>query len=332
MSRMAFGGWIALSALLLGQQVSADPAPFATRNQSPVARLFGVPTAENALPSDAPGFRAAVALDTANQSHQNVDGNRELVLDGETWTLRSEIRHEWANGWRLAMEIPYVVHWGGVWDRIIMEYHDVMNLPQGNRKFRSTGRVDYSYREGSRMHFATDESTAGLGDVRLSVAIPLAINVPRTRGAYSMAGIELPTGDPDDLLGSGSTDVRLGLAASDRATLSRWGMDLHASGGMLAMTTGEVLPDHQKHLAAYGSASLGWRMTPRLHPRVQLDWHSPIFSGTGMKPLDSWAVELVVGGRIRLPGGFRLDVAFAEDLNVSASPDITFHFRLEKQM
>ncbi len=325
---------IALALLALAGTVPAASAgePFLTQNENPVSRLYGLPAGDDAAAGAPTGFQARVAFDVANSSYERSRGAEELVLDGETWVVRFGVRRGWRNGWRVALQVPVVSHQRGGMDHFLEEYHDAMGLPDGNRKQRPSGRLEYRYRREGETRFSLDDPATGLGDVRFSVSAPLGRGPDGARALDAVAGVELPTGDPDRLLGSGSTDFSLGLAACDRTSLSRWNLELHGSAGMLAMTPGDILGDLQKSFAGYGNFSVGWRLADWLMPRLQIDWHSPFFSGTGMAPLDDWAVELVSGATVRLPAGFDLDIAVAEDVAVNTTPDVVFHFCLKRNL
>ena len=306
--------------------------PFLIQNDQAIGRLYGAPVGDDAAPLAATGFAVRVALDVANTSIEETAGPAELTLDGETWVLRVAGRYGWKNGWRVALGVPVVSHQGGETDSFLEEYHDAMGLPDGNRKRRSSGRLEYSYRRGGETLFSQTDSTAGLGDVRLSVSAPLARDSAGTRALEAVAGVEPPTGDADRLLGSGSWDFSLGLAAADFASLAKWNLELHGGAGVLAMTEGDVLADFQEPAAGYGNFSVGWRLARWLAPRAQVDFHSPFFADTGVAPLDDWAVELVCGATVYLPGRFALDLAVAEDVAVETAPDVVFHVGLKRSL
>ncbi|NCD22470.1 MAG: DUF3187 family protein [Spartobacteria bacterium] len=306
--------------------------PFLIRNDQPVGRLYGVPVGVDADPAAAPGFGLRVGLDVANGSIETSAGPAELTLDGETWVLRFAGRHVWKNGWRVMAGVPVVSHQGGGTDSFIEEYHDAMGLPDGNRKRRPADRLEYRYRRNDETMFSQTDSTTGLGDVFLAVAAPLVRDRAGTRALDAVAGVELPTGDSDRLLGSGSWDFSLGLAAADFATLAKWNLELHGGAGVLALTEGDVLADFQEPVAVYGDLAVGWRLASWLVPRVQIDFHSPFFAGTGQGPLDDWAVELVCGATVLLPGRFALDLAVAEDVAVHTAPDVVFHVGLKRSL
>ena len=306
--------------------------PFLIRNDQPLGRLFGAPAGDDAVPGGMAGTDLRVALDVANTSIEKGRGPDELVLDGETWVMRFAARHVWKNGWRVMVGVPVVSHQGGGTDSFIEEYHDAMGLPDGNRKRRPADRLEYRFRRNGELLFSQTDSATGLGDVRLAAAAPLARGADGKRVLDAVAGVELPTGDADRLLGSGSWDFSLGLAACDFATLARWNLELHGGAGVLALTEGDVLADFQEPFAGYGDLAVGWRLANWLVPRAQVDFHSPFFADTGQAPLDDWAVELVCGATVLLPGRFALDLAVAEDVAVNTAPDVVFHVGLKRSL
>ena len=317
-------------ALLAAGRLPASE-PFLIQNENPVSRLYGLPAGGDAVPS-APGLQACVAVDLANSSYAKARGADELVLDGETWVARLELRRAWSNGWRVAVQVPVVSHQGGGSDDFIEWYHERMGLPQGNRRQRPSGRLEYRYRRNGASQFELTNPATGLGDIRISAGAPLWRNGEATRAVDAVAGVELPTGDPDSLLGSGSTDFSLGLAAHDLASLARWNLEQQGAAGILALTDGDVLADLQRNIAGYGNLSLGWRLAGWLVPRLQVDWHSPLFANIDYAPLDDWAVELVSGATVRLPRGFALDLAVAEDIAVNTTPDVVFHICVKRSL
>lgn len=327
--RTRFPILFALALLAAGRLPASEP--FRIQNGNPVSRLYGLPAGGDAVPAAA-GLQACVAVDLANSSYAKVRGADELVLDGETWVARLELRRAWSNGWRVAVQVPVVSHQGGGSDDFIEWYHERMGLPQGNRRQRPSGRLEYRYRRNGATRLELTDPATGLGDVRFSAGAPLWRDSAATRAVDAVAGVELPTGDPDQLLGSGSTDFSLGLAACDLASLARWNLELHSAAGMLALTDGDVLADRQRNFAGYGNFSLGWRLAGWLVPRLQVDCHSPLFEGAGFAPLDEWAVELVSGATLRLPRGFALDLAVAEDIAVNTTPDVVFQLCVKRSL
>ena len=327
--RMQAWLWVILA---LAPVAAGAGEPFLLQNENPLSRLYGLPAGDDAVLPAPAGYQACAVFDLANYSYAKSRGADELVLDGETWVARFVLRRGWKNGWRVALQVPVVSHQGGGMDDFLEWYHDALGLPDGNRKQRPSNRLEYRDLKDGRTRFDLEDPATGVGDVRISMGAPLWRNAAATRAVDAVAGVELPTGDPDRLLGSGSTDFSLGLAACDMATLARWNLEWHGSAGLLVLTDGEVLEDQQRPVAGYGNLSVGWRLAQWLVPRLQVDWHSPLFQDAGFAPLDDWAVQLDSGATVRLPAGFALDVAVAEDLAVGASPDVVFHFDLKRSL
>ena len=322
---------LALGAAVGGWAAPPGNEPFWTRNENPVSRLFGLPPGGDAAAGGDAGWQARMAVDVANTSFERIRGADELVLDFETEAVGLELRRVWEGGWRAGVQVPVVSHQGGNTDDFIKEYHGWMGFAQGNRAWRPAGRLEGRHRRGGDTLFNLDGATTGVGDVRLFGAAPLAGGPAAPRALDAVAGVELPTGDPDRLLGSGSADFSLGLAARDSASLARWNLEVHGGVGVLAMTEGEILGDRQNPFAGYGSFSLGWRLARWLVPRLQVDGHSPFFADTSFTPLDDWAAVLVTGATVFLPADVALDIAVAEDVAVNTAPDVVFHFSLKRR-
>jgi SAM-dependent methyltransferase len=321
---------LALLLSLSGIRAAEPTGPFYTHNQNPIARLYGIPAAEDAFMAETGIWETHLVLDLANNSVDRSTGSESVILDGETYALVLAMRRGFSETWEAGVDLPWVSHQGGVLDGFIEPYHDALGLPQGNRKARPGNRLDYSYSHGARSVMTLTEDSAGLGDIRFALANQFLANPSRTRAFALRAGLELPTGDSHELLGSGSTDISLALAGADRETLAPVRLD--ASVGVLAMTPGQVLDDWQEPVAAFGSIAAGWNPGETVELKLQLDWNSPLFHDIVLTPIESWATQLVLGGTVALGAHTRLDMAVAEDLAVATTPDVVFHFALNMEM
>jgi hypothetical protein len=145
-------------------------------------------------------------------------------------------------------------------------------------------------------------------------------------------GLKLPTGDSDNLLGSGSADLAIQLVGSDAASLASAHLALSGSAGVLFMSDGDVLEEQQNHVVGFGSVGMSWQPLRWFAPKVQLEWHSPLYHDSNMPQLARWSAQLAVGGSFALPYRFTLELGVVEDLVVKTSPDIAFHFGLRKRL
>ena len=127
---------------------------------------------------------------------------------------------------------------------------------------------------------------------------------------------------------SGSTDLALWLSAGKGWKTASGLWELFGGGGILGMTEGDVLPDQQKDIVAFGSLGAGWQPLAWLTLKVQLDGHTAFYRDSDLAELGSGSVQAVMGGTLHVSGRTALDIGVAEDLVVKTAPDVVFHFAL----
>jgi hypothetical protein len=143
--------------------------------------------------------------------------------------------------------------------------------------------------------------------------------------------LKLPSGDSSSLYGSGSTDFSLSLCGSMN-NFTEWGaLGLYGSLGGMAMSDGSVLRDQQNNLVGFGNLGLGWGPTPWISFKFQLNAHTPFYRDSSLDELSKSSLMLIVGGAVKLPGEYLLDIGVAEDVAVATAPDVSFHLGLSKR-
>nr|WP_320132933.1 DUF3187 family protein [uncultured Holophaga sp.] len=293
---------------------AVEPAFFQTRNQGPLAVLYGVPT-PGALGVLAPGrSEGSVRLDWSNSYALDSNGGDDLELDGETLRATLAWRRGLAPGLEVGLELPVSGSGGGVMDGFIEGYHRVFGLPGKDRALRPQRAYRVRYAKGGQALLDRSQGSTGLGDLCLNAGWQVS-------GLTLRGSLKLPTGDPDRLLGSGSTDLALWLVGG--AASGRWAFAW--SGGLLAMSRGELLPEQQRRLAGFGSLALGWAASSRLALRAQLDGQTPLYGDSELRELRLPAVQLTLGGSWTLGHQRVLDLGLSEDLVVNTSPDVVVH-------
>ncbi|GAB4266118.1 MAG: DUF3187 family protein [Deferrisomatales bacterium] len=314
-----------------GRAGAVELEPFATRNQSPLVAVHGLPPAESGATVPPGRLDVRVSLDAANHFAADRAEDELVRLDGESYRITGALRYGLPGGLEVGVDVPWVAHTGGVADGFIEAWHRWFGLPGNGRDEVERGRLDFLYLgDGDKVHL--DRSSQGLGDVRVTLAVPLPTGPRRGRRFWAArAGLKLPTGASGSRLrGSGGTDLSLALAATDRATLAPWGVVLHASGGVAWLGRGEVLAERRRRLVGFGSATVGWSPAELLGFQVQLDAHTAPYRSR-VDPLGSGSVQLVLGGTLALPGAARLELAVVEDVAVDTAPDVVFHLALRKR-
>jgi len=306
---------------------AAEIVPFDSTNQSPLVQIYGLPGMGNAVLL--PQGRTEVGLNMALSSNYAVHENsrEQIILDGETTRFTVAARYGLFPGLELGLKIPYISHNRGFLDGFIESYHGAFGFPNGGRDQAPQNRLLYRYRRDGVDKIRIDSSGSGIGDLLLTTAVPLYEE--NSQGMTLNSALKLPTGDSDQLRGSGSTDLSLWLherLGGTFASAGKWAS--YGSAGILFMTEGNVLPDQQKRWVGFGSLGIGWAPLDWISFKVQADAHTPFFSDSDLKEISADAVQLIVGGTISFSERVALDIGVSEDLIVNTSPDVAFYFTL----
>ncbi|MBE0596324.1 MAG: DUF3187 family protein [Desulfuromonadales bacterium] len=302
--------------------------PFRVTNQTPLVQIFGLPPAAGGQTLETGRSELLLAVDVASHFTNNSRGDESIVLDGETYRYTLALRRGLSSGLEVGVEIPWVAHSGGFLDGFIEGWHDFFGLPQGGRDRAPRDQLFFEYRENGAVELQRVDSADGLGDIRLTAAWPLRKRSPSSTAAALHASLKLPTGDSDRLLGSGSTDLALGVNA-DRTFPSSWGeFALYGGGGLLLLTDGDVLPDRQRNLVGFATAGGAWRPLSWLAFKLQLDGHTAFYDSDLTELGES--LQLTVGGTLDW-GDTSLDIGVGEDIVVDSAPDVLFHLALRSR-
>ena len=331
---------IALGCLFLaGLAAPAAAAPLETEpfdsvNQSPLVRIFGLPGAGNFLLL-APG-RTEMGLNTILSNNHTVHDNarEEITLDGETAVATITARHGLFPRFEVSVKIPYVSHSGGFLDGFIDGYHRTFGFREGGRNLAPRNRLLYRYRRDGSDRVLLDTSGSGIGDLALTAAWQLYQSSSargEKEGLVLNMSLKPPTGDSDELRGSGSTDIALWLTGGAESNFEFGKWTSYGALGMLFLTEGKVLPEQQKNWAAFGSLGLAWRPLNWLAFKIQADAHTPLYSQSDLKELSAGSVQLITGGTLYLSEKTSLDIGVGEDLVVNTAPDVSFHLTLRSR-
>lgn len=323
---------------------AAVTRPFHTRNQSPLVQIFGLPVTEAAAIVPAHALDIGVLNDFANngtfdktaREEMLLDGEtqrEEILLDGETHRITLLLRYGLPGDIELGLDLPYVRHSGGIFDTFIDAWHETFGLEEGIRNSVKRDQLRYRYVRDGRIELLLEDDTAGLGDVVVSFALPVYRQPPAAARMLTVrTNLKLPTGDSSELLGSGGTDIAVRLVGSDAVSLANYRLALSGSAGVLFMSDGDVIEDHQNHVVGFGSVGMSWQPLTWFAPKLQLEWHSPFYHNSDMPQLVQWSAQLTIGGSFVLPYQFVLDLGVVEDVVVKTSPDVVFHFGLRKRL
>jgi hypothetical protein len=323
---------LTLTALVpSGWAAPLEIVPFQTANRSPVAQIFGLPGPGTALLLPAGGNAAEFAVETAQNFAKNTSGDEVSFFDGETYRFNLALRRGVTPRLEVGLEIPYLSHRGGFLDGFMRDYHDVFGLTQSGRNNHPRNRLLYSYVRGDVQEILVDEHTEGLGDIRLRAAWQLWRNeTGQPRGAALHASLKLPTGNSDDLLGSGSTDLAVWVSGTRGWEKKGSARALFGAVGVMGLTDGDVLRDQQRNLVGFGTIGGGWRPADWVVLKLQLDTQTPFFD-SDLQELGWVMGQLLLGVDLALGERTVLEVGVNEDIVVDTAPDTVFRLALRSR-
>lgn len=319
-ARLAGGIALLLASAASADMSAIDPAqPVRVRNMAPAAFVYGLPAPQG--PALGAGERAlALHVEHANNFTGRRTDGVAVRLDGST-TVTSLAFRQGVGGWEWGVEVPFVHHGGGFTDRFIDDFHDLLGFPDGGRSRAPRNVLSYRVASGGETLIDIERSGGGLGDVRAWGGYRLAAGA--ARHASVRAQLKLPSGDADDLFGSGAADLSLWAELSDGRWLDALGVTVTLMGGLTVPGRGDVLGDRQRDAVLSGHLGLHYPLSHRLVLRAQLDGHTELLD-TGVRAVGGASLQGTLGGSVMLPGRLRLDLALAEDLVTRSAPDVVF--------
>lgn len=304
---------------------SLEIAPFQIRNFSPTALIHGLSIAETPRLLLAGTTSLSTSFDMANNASVSTRKNEQILFDGESYIATLGLRYGLTDTLQLGIDLPWVWHSEGFMDSFISDWHDFFGLPNGDRDDLKNDQLDYLYLRKGKEHLALQNETDGFGDLRLQIAWQFKAT---EKSAYTLrTQVKAPTGDGDKLTGSEAWDLSLALSAQRDFSLDKGQASLWGGFGVSWLGDGDVLKDEVEDYAANGWVGAGWAPLNWLALKLQLDSHTALYD-SNLTELGDPAIMLTLGGTLALNEKTLLDIGVGEDLNVNASPDVTFHLRL----
>ena len=314
------GAFLVAAAVLFPAAAPADA--LVDRDNGPLTGLFGFPDSSEGGELEAPGS-ASVRFYAATSSHSVTDssGDQSLLFDGETTRLAVSWRRGLADRAEVGVELPYLLHESGSLDSFIDGWHRFFGLPDGIRDERPPDRLLIRYDDGNGQALLLNRPASGLGDVRIFGGLQLA-KTPSASFALRF-GVKLPTGDSRRLLGSGGTDVSVGIAvdANDLWGVSRLNGFYRISATWIGRP--DDIPARSRNVVAQLSAGAAYSLTPRTTAAVQVSLRSPVYD-SAISPMGGVAASLTAGLHFRLSDNHRLTLSVGEDIHPQSLPDVTF--------
>jgi hypothetical protein len=300
--------------------VHADPLPI--RDLNPLLAGYELPSA---LPASRNLLQNAIDLSYAisNTSLDQRVGSEHSIADAELHRWQLTATRAINSRWSIQFELPYQSVSGGSLDRFIENFHSDFNFPNGNRATWPRNRllINYSINDQSRYQLSTPQS--GIGD--LSMRAGWHFDLQTTHSSTLWFSAKVPTGNANNLTGSGSVDAALSLAA-----IQQFSDDVQSfeQFSVSWLGNGKRLSEEQKQSTWSGIIGLGWKLTHAVDVVTQLNAHSAVYDSQ-VRMLGA-ATQFTIGPRYH-SAQWQSWISITEDVATDTAPDVQFQFNLSHQ-
>ena len=286
--------------------------PLPTRNQHPLHLMF----------YNFPAERAQVLPDGDREFVFRFDGSSDMVkkaeagtivdLDLECWNYTLEY-HQGTPWGELSVQVPVRDNTHGFMDNIIDSWHGFLGFPRGDRRDYPANDYHFFVRNADGDVLNVPSDMFGLADISVAWKGEISSS-SRSTLAYRTA-VKLPTGDPDDGLGSGGTDFGVGLAYE--RLWHRWAG--YANLNYIVIGNPDFAGFEASNVWT-GSVACEYRLRPTWWLTGQVNFAQyPLSTGTGTLDRDSnelvFGFHKLLGKRLLFSGGF------SEDMRTDTAPD-----------
>jgi hypothetical protein len=240
---------------------------------------------------------------------------QQLLVDGESDTLRLSYEDSMSRDWRYRLTVPVMRDSAGFLDSSIDSWHRFFGFNRGGRAYYPKNRLVYFYSAKTQVDMQSPGTD--IGDISAETGWYAADSPLRTISLWG--GVEAPTGSKRGLTGDGAWDAALWGHAARRWPDWRVGVELG-----LARPLGDGIFAGSAHVtSAFGRVAATRDLGPVWSLRAQLDGQTRRVTGTELRFLGASA-QFTVGAVCQLARRWRLQVGFTEDAAVNTAPDITF--------
>jgi hypothetical protein len=293
----------------------------------PLTGIFGFPQSTEGSEFNSRGQQSwETGFILASHSIGEFRDGEDLDFDGETTRLALTYRYGLFDKLEVGIDVPYLWHKPGNLDSLIDGWHDFFGLPGGGlRAAREQDQLEFFYEDSQMTILDLTNDANGIGDIRATAGWSLS-KTPNRSTALRL-GIKFPTGDSDDLLGSGGMDISLGIASDVTEFLGKAKLSSFYRVNVTYLGEPDRLADRYNDFVGQISFGLAYR----LHQNVNLGLQSRIRSAvydSETKNLGETSATLTFGANFRMSDRYRLVLSVGEDVRPGTAPDVTFQVAL----
>lgn len=287
-----------------------------------------------------PGERAAVLrkgdfdirLEAANTASiaRDQEEQADVTMKFETVRAGLFLRYGLTDRLEIGAEVPgYHRYRGFMEEPILGVERGTTGISPARKALRETAYA-FNISNGGRTLFQGAKGATGLGDISFYGKYQLLKETSTLPALSVRVGVKAPTGDTDQVFGSGHPDAGVGLAL-DKTFATGWIVYANLNG---VFPTGQIAGlDLQPVISGLVAVEYLW--TENFSITAQFDYFSPPFHGTGTRVLDKGVTESVIGVSYRLLPGLLWQVYGVENLDFitgsaadfTLSTVLTYRFR-----
>lgn len=253
----------------------------------------------------------------------------EFLLDLASEYLSFRASYGFSDRINLSLSLPIILYHGGFLDHFIENFHSSFGLPHDNRpEFVRNATQAFFYLNGEMIFFEPGKlSHFGVGDLVIAGKLLLFSQHGATPSLSATVLMKAPTGNPDQLRGSGSFDFGATLHATRRFSRHalHLGLGIMRPGRWVLMPAVALPPVHSM------LAALEFQLGRRTFLIVQDFGSDSIFRKITETRIARFSHEITFGLKIAAAPGIIWSFSATENyVNFRNTPDIGFHMGVER--
>ena len=267
-----------------------------------------------------PGERAAVLrkgdfdirLEAANTASIARDQSEQADVTMKFETVRAGLflRYGLTDRLEIGAEVPgYHRYRGFMEEPILGVERGTTGISPARKALRETAYA-FNVTNGGRTLFQGAKGATGLGDISFYGKYQLLKETSTLPALSFRVGVKAPTGDTEQIFGSGHLDAGIGLAL-DKTFATGWIVYANLNG---VFPTGQIAGLALQPVIS-GLVAVEYLWTDNFSITAQFDYYSPPFHGTGTRVLDKGVTESVIGVSYRILPGLLWQVYGVENLD-----------------
>ena len=298
--------------------------PLQTANRFPLHMLVLTPRPVAAQTPAQGQAEATMALEYSSIFYDYRNDRWDFLIDMEILVVDLSMVYGITDNLAIRLDLPFVSMRDGFLDGFLQNYHDALGVSNYGREDRPTDTFAYRATKDGTLWIQGESDALKLGEVRVStqVGFPPASMGGGILHSAALFTVKLPTGDSNQGMGSGETDV--GFYLPVQWNRMQWSFFLMP--GTAWISDPETLG---AQVSARNSLSLfagaAWRSSSQWCWLVQANYYSSPFESSGLNELDTGALELSLGFQRSISNALSLEFVFSEDLT---RPVPDFNLRL----